>query len=50
MDALTKINADAAFATLLGIEFTSAAPDRVTAEMTVATISAPARRSCMAAR
>lgn len=36
MDALAKITAEMLpFATLLGIEFTSAAPDRVTAEMVV---------------
>ena len=36
MDALAKINAEMLpFAALLGIEFTSAAPDRVTAEMVV---------------
>jgi uncharacterized protein (TIGR00369 family) len=36
MDALARINAEMLpFATLLGMEFTSAAPDRVTAEMVV---------------
>lgn len=36
MDALARINAEMLpFATLLGIEFTSAAPHRVTAEMLV---------------
>ena len=36
MDALAKIKAEMLpFATLLGIEFTDAAPDRVTAEMVV---------------
>jgi 1,4-dihydroxy-2-naphthoyl-CoA hydrolase len=36
MDALARINAEMLpFAALLGIEFTSAAPDRVTAEMVV---------------
>lgn len=36
MDALAKIKAEMLpFATLLGIEFTAAAPDRVAAEMTV---------------
>jgi uncharacterized protein (TIGR00369 family) len=36
MDALARIKAEMLpFATLLGIEFTSAAPDRVTAEMVV---------------
>ena len=36
MDALAKIRAEMLpFATLLGIEFTDAAPDRVTAEMVV---------------
>jgi 1,4-dihydroxy-2-naphthoyl-CoA hydrolase len=36
MDVLAKIQAEMLpFATLLGVEFTSAAPDRVTAEMVV---------------